>query len=140
MADRVIKSDEEWRRVLSEQQFYVMRQKGSERAFTGAYWDHYEEGVYHCAACGLLLFSSDNKFASHTGWPSFTAPAAPAHVYTETESIGDKTSTEAICRRCNSHLGHVFPDGPRPNHLRYCINSIALTFEGRSPGVEPAER
>ena len=132
MLDRVIKSDEDWRRILTEEQFYVMRLKGAERAYTGTYWNHYEEGVYHCAACGLALFVSGAKFASHTGWPSFAAPVDPAHIYTETETAGGKTSTEAMCRRCSSHLGHVFQDGPLPVGTRYCVNSVALKFESRA--------
>jgi peptide-methionine (R)-S-oxide reductase len=129
MTDKVTKSDEEWRKELSPDQYKVMRQAGTERAFTGAYWDNHEKGVYHCAACGLPLFDSTTKFESGTGWPSFYAPISESNIITERDASLGMVRTEIKCRRCGSHLGHVFEDGPRPTGLRYCMNSVALKLE-----------
>jgi peptide-methionine (R)-S-oxide reductase len=123
---KIEKSDEEWRTSLTPEQYRVLRQKGTERAFTGAYWDSHDEALYRCAGCGTPLFRSEAKFESGTGWPSFTAPVAPDAVATETDESHDMVRTEALCAACGGHLGHVFPDGPHPTGLRYCINSVSL--------------
>ena len=129
MSGKIQKTDEEWRAALSPQQFQVLRQKGTERAFTGAFWNEHRKGVYLCAACGQELFRSDEKFDSGTGWPSFTGPAANQSVETETDEAYGMRRVEVHRSRCGGHLGHVFDDGPRPTGMRYCINSASLKFE-----------
>lgn len=132
---KIAKSDAEWRQELTPEQYHVLREKGTERAFTGVYWDDHNPGVYRCAACGNELFRSDAKFDSGTGWPSFTQPIDEAQVGTETDRTFFMTRTEVHCSSCGGHLGHIFPDGPRPTGLRYCINSAALTLD---PASQPA--
>ena len=131
MVGKVDKSDEEWRRELTPEQFAVCRQKGTERAFSGAYYDHHEEGTYRCAACAAELFSSEAKFDSRTGWPSFFKPVETEAVATEEDASHGMRRTEVRCGGCGAHLGHVFPDGPRPTGLRYCVNSVALNFDAK---------
>ncbi len=124
----VTKTEEEWRRILSEEQFFVLREEGTERPFKNKYWDHKAEGIYACAGCDLPLFSSETKYDSKTGWPSFWEPVEENNVRTKTDWKLLYPRTEVHCRRCGGHLGHIFKDGPPPTRLRYCINSAALKF------------
>ena len=129
MKEKIVKSEEEWKKELTPEQYRVLREKGTERAFTGAYWNNHEAGRYFCAGCGLELFASDAKFDSGCGWPSFHSPAKQDNLATTEDRSHFMERTEVLCSRCGGHLGHVFDDGPKPTGLRYCINSAAIKFE-----------
>jgi peptide-methionine (R)-S-oxide reductase len=128
-SDAVIKTAAEWKKVLTPEQFHVLREKGTEQAYTGKLWNNHAEGAYVCAGCGLELFSSKTKFESGTGWPSFWAPIKKSAVDTVTDMTLGMERTEVMCARCGGHLGHVFDDGPKPTLLRYCMNSVSLQFK-----------
>ncbi|PKK84018.1 MAG: peptide-methionine (R)-S-oxide reductase [candidate division Zixibacteria bacterium HGW-Zixibacteria-1] len=132
MPDKIVKTDEEWKKLLTPEQYRVVREKGTEAPFTGKYYKTKEAGVYVCAACGNELFTSDTKYDSGCGWPSFYKPAIEANIETHSDSSLGMRRTEIVCSRCGAHLGHVFDDGPKPTGLRYCVNSASLNFEKAS--------
>jgi peptide-methionine (R)-S-oxide reductase len=132
MTPQITKTDDEWKRELTPEQYAVLREKGTERAFTGKYWNTKDKGTYRCAGCGELLFESDTKYDSGCGWPSFYAPANTNVIAEAADNSHFMQRTEVLCSKCGGHLGHVFNDGPNPTGLRYCINSASLKFEGKT--------
>jgi peptide-methionine (R)-S-oxide reductase len=132
MSERIEKSEEEWKKTLTPEQYHVLREKGTERAFTGKYADTHDPGIYRCAGCGNPLFDAETKYESGSGWPSFYQPVAKDAVETETDRKFGMTRDEVVCAKCGGHLGHVFPDGPEPTGLRYCMNSAALDLEKKA--------
>jgi peptide-methionine (R)-S-oxide reductase len=127
--EKITKTEAEWKKQLTPEQFHILREKGTERAFTGKYWNNHDAGTYRCAGCGQPLFASDTKYDSGTGWPSFWQPLSPSAVELHKDNSFFMSRVEVVCSRCGGHLGHVFPDGPKPTGQRYCMNSASLTFE-----------